>query len=280
MKIGEYNIYTVANDTMLPFLKLFCKSLNVQDPKLLKSLYVIPFNDDMDLTEQYCNENFIDIVKVDPAWDSIGEIIYKNEEYRTGIYAKNYFRKLNCFSHSKLDFVFFDVNSLVLNDFSSVLSCLNASCFEMLFMSRSAKGRTLRRDYLTSSINDLNDNIRTGFNAGFFASKPKTIDPNKALSIAQPNLRKLFGKAPEQAFISYYLAIFNVSCNKLSEADLSFQKGFWPNKFKVISVNGKYYYDEDINLERPLFVIKWTGQNYDSTRKSLNSNLHSMILDI
>lgn len=275
---GEFNIYTMANDTMLSYLKTFCNSLISRDSSLIGNLFVIPFNENFDDTRRYCESIGAGIVEPDSSWDFIGDTIYGEEEYRAGVRAKNYFRKLNCFSHSKRKFVFFDVNSIVIGDFERAMSCLGRSIFEILFMSRSAPGRTLRNESFEVFVNKLNPNLKSGFNAGFFASYPGVIDKGKAISIANPRLRRLFGKAPEQAFISYYVAVFDVAAEKIGDIDPSIQKGFWPNKFKVVKHRGLYYYDDNGHVDRPLFVVKWTGQSMAGSKDTLNFDLLSQFI--
>ncbi len=274
MITGDFNIYTVANDRMLPFLKSFCNSLKCQDKSILNNLYVIPFNDEIVETTKYCDDNDINLVSPEPVWDYIGDVIYSDEEYRPGVKAKNYFRKLNCFSHSDKKFVFFDVNSIILDDFTVAFRQLERSSKSILFMTRSAKGRTLRHESLSSLFGQINKNIKTGFNAGFFVSYPKVIDRSMSLNITNKNLRRVFGKAPEQGFISYYLGIYKIDCGLLSETGKNFQSGFWPDKFKVINKNDGFYYDNENLLDRRLFVIKWTGQDQEGTKKTLNYDIY------
>lgn len=275
---GSYNIYTVANDNMIGYLETFCNSLMRINENLIKNLNIIPFNNDISKTKEFCDRHKIKIIEPDPVWDLIGKKIYGDEEYRVGIKSFNYFRKLNSFSDSCKKFIFFDLNSILLDDFDSVFDTLENSNKDTIFMTRSAKGRTIRKEYFQLFSNDLIPGIRTGYNAGFFVSNPNVIDKNLALSIAQKNLRKLFGKAPEQAFIAYYFSIFNKKAAKLSEVNSNYQDGFWPNKYKIINENKSYYYIDENGNKNKMFIVKNTGQDIESLKDSINYDIFSDFL--
>ncbi len=270
-----HGIYTLCNDRMMPFARSFYKSLLAHCPHI--KLVVIPFDENISELQQFCLEKNVTLIDPSPVWDEIGQRIYGDFEYRPGIPAWRYYRKLNAFNVDLFDqFTFHDVNSLILGNPQGYVQKFIDSGKDICFMARSAKGRTLRHESFQAIANVLNPSIRTGFSAGFMISKKNIISSDVALAISKnPRIRKLFGKSPEQAFISWYVALTGVNCGMFHELSSNFQKGFWIDKFKIVKSGNSFEYSEGPSKGGKIFCVKAVGQDVINDKSSKNGHLFS-----
>lgn len=265
-------IYTVCNDKMLPFLETFLNSL--ENTKTNLPLYVIPFDQNSVKMEEFCAKRGVFIHKPSLIWDDVGASIYRDEEYRPGIFSRNYFRKLNAFTGPLEEFVFMDVNTVILEDPEVLLNAYETENTDIIFLARSVKQRTLRDENFSAFLNKISPGILNGYSAAFFISRRGLIDEGVASILSKNSrIRRVFGKAPEQGFLNYALALIGCTHSTLNKLNSTFQAGFWKDRFKVErSVQG-YVFSEGPCVGQKVFVLKWTGQDINSNADGKNFNL-------
>lgn len=269
-------IYTVANDRMLAFLETFLRSLRHFMPNI--KVAIIPFDDQIRETKAVAYNYNATVLQPDPRWDKIGRRHYGEEEYRPTIPAFRYYRKLNAFNLSHENFAFLDVNCLILRDLVPLWkSCMSGS-HDIVFAKRSAPSRTLRRKDVRSVLNSLCPNMDEGFNASFFMSRKGVVNTSTAELIgSNQSLRSLFGRAPEQAFLSWYIAVLGLHATTMVELDASHPSNFAGKRFTVErNADGTFSFTEGPSKGRPVYFLKWTGQDASTVQDAKNAELFNL----
>ena len=95
----------MCNDDRLISLCTLLESNRCNDNWDIK---VIPFDDNIKYMHQLSEIYSFEIVSTDKKWDDLGKAIFKDEEYRSGLYSWRYFRKFNVFNEDDEDFIFLD----------------------------------------------------------------------------------------------------------------------------------------------------------------------------
>lgn len=202
-----FRLYTVANDRMAAHLPRFLTLKKCFLPDV--PLYIIPFDDEQNEVRRIlANEENVFFVEPDERIDNIGKTIYGDEEYRPGIPSWRYFRKLNAFSGHDTHFLFLDLNCLLLNDPRKFWDMEDLQADEIVFGNGSLKYRTIPEQNTQDFFNLLNPGWGAGFNAGLFFARGSFLDMHNALAVTGSALRSVLGKAPEQAFLTFYGTIF------------------------------------------------------------------------
>lgn len=271
-------IYTMANDRMAPFLETFLRSVRHFMPSM--PVAIIPFDDSLERTRQLAEMYSASVVGADPTWDAIGKNIYGDSDYRPGIPAYRYYRKFNAFTGPFKEFCFMDVNSIALGDVEELENKLPPQ-YDILFLKRSAPFRTIKNASARSVMQVLSPGFRTGFNAGFFRSRYGTISPTTAQQLGRNvNLRRLFGMAPEQAFLAWYVCIFGLRHQIIGEFASDIQDFSSGAKYSVEKRHdGRYHFAEGPSAGRLAYVLKWTGQDPSAVRGEKNADLFAMFSD-
>lgn len=221
-----FRLYTVANDRMAAHLPRFLTLKKCFLPDV--PLYIIPFDDEQNEVRRIvANEENVFFVEPDDRIDTIGKTIYGNEEYRPGIPSWRYFRKLNAFSGHDSHFLFLDLNCLLLNDPRKFWDMEDLHEDEIVFGSGSVKYRTIPKQETQDFFNILSPGWGAGFNAGLFFAKGNFLSLDAANSVASTRLRQIFGKAPEQGFLTFYGAVFNKKANVISKRLSSVRISCW-----------------------------------------------------
>jgi len=271
-------IYTMANDTMAEFLRTFLISARKAMPDM--PISIIPFDNSLSEVSKLASLYNAEILNPSLEWDSIGQKIYEKEEYRKGISSYRYFRKFNCFSGPYSHFCYLDANCIVLDFLNEIWNLCMTDEYDILFTSRSALSRSLSSYALREVLNIISPNLEGGYNCGFFMSKKGVIDIDNAQFLANtPNIRKLFGIAPEQAFLALYMSIKGLKHNLLSNINDTIQRGH-RGDFRVSKgLDGKYHYEQGPGIGRRVYYMKWTGQNPNVLMSGVNSELVASILE-
>ena len=200
--------YTAADDSRLQQLQRFAEFYRAFNPRGVIKL--IPFSDNINAVRKECEKWSIDVISPSPIIDECGKKIFKDKEYRPGVMAWRYMRKLNCFIDSTTNFVFTDINNVPLCNLDIFSKIIDQSGKDVLFSGISAPKRTIRAK--NRHIYDLlNKNIGPGYNCSLIASKKNVIKERDFEFLSNPKLIKLFAKAPEQGYLAFMLTISSIS---------------------------------------------------------------------
>lgn len=200
--------YTAADDSRLQQLQRFAEYYRAFNPH--GAIKLIPFSDKTKAVRKECEKWGIDVVNPSPIIDECGKTIFKDKEYRPGVMAWRYMRKLNCFIDSKTNFVFTDINNLPLCNLDIFNKIIDQSGKDVLFSGISAPKRTIRAK--NRHVYDLlSKNIGSGYNCSLIASKHNKIVERDFEFLSNPKLIKLFAKAPEQGYLALMLTLSSIS---------------------------------------------------------------------
>ena len=249
--------YTAADDSRLEQLQRFARYYRTFNPDGLIKL--IPFNKNIGEISKECKKWDIKIIQPNSVIDQCGQSIFKDNEYRPGIKAWRYMRKLNCFTDSDTPFIFMDINNLPLHNAYVYEKLLDVSKKDILFSGFSAPKRSIKN----REIYELLDNsIGPGYNCSLIASKGKVLYERDFQLLSNPNLRKFFGKAPEQGYLALLLSLSNISHDimKMYVEKMNFSIG----RSKTLN-SGQLAMDNDLTIRttrnKLLLTYKTTGAN-------------------
>ena len=200
--------YTAADDSRLQQLQRFAEFYRAFNPH--GDIKLIPFSDNIKAVRKECEKWGIVVVNPSPIIDECGKTIFKDKEYRPGVMAWRYMRKLNCFIDSTTNFVFADINNLPLCNLDIFKKIIDQSGKDVLFSGISAPKRTIRAT--NRHIYDLlSKNIGSGYNCSLIASKHNIIMERDFEFLSNPKLIKLFAKAPEQGYLALMMTLSTIS---------------------------------------------------------------------
>ena len=264
---NKWGIYTVANDRMAIRLATFLESVRTYDETI--PVFVFPFDEKFESVAKIAELYNAKLVPCLPLWDVIGENVYGDEEYRPSIKSAGYFRKLNVFTGPLDNFIFLDANTLTLSNLASLTDSFFNSSYDIGFMATSMTNRTINvRGKKIISL--LDPNMGEGYNTSFFIGRKSAVNADFALGLSKnQHLRKLFGKAPEQAFLAYYLAISATPHCKLNTIDPQLPLNHSSDR-PVIERDGGYYYSKGHLIGKRALVLKWTGQQFNTQAGKVN----------
>ena len=204
-------LFTVASDTRLADLAVLLES----SQRVTSSpLQVIPFDDNIALTQKLCSFYGADLCKPDPFWDQLGHHVFGGAAHRergNDVKAWRYFRKFNAISTSEdSPFLFLDANSVLLSNPTDLLK--EEPHHEIIFGHFSMAGRNFSNfgKYLIDTL--APGRMRNyGYGAGFWMVPEGTLRPSmfRAL-IDHHQLPSLIGPAPEQAILNLVIVFENI----------------------------------------------------------------------
>lgn len=252
-------LVSMCNDRMLPHLRRFVAIRDAVAPGL--SLTLVPFDEDMAGVRGFiAGKDGISVMEPDPDFDRIGQRIYGEEEYRPGIKSWRYFRKLNAFAVEAEHFVFADLNAILLADPRAFLNP-DPDDDAIIFGTRSILTRTLPLPEVRHTVDILLQGGGQGFNTALFAARPGFLSKAVATEIGKEHLRGIFGKAPEQGFLSFYSAVCGKRACTLWELPEGLSDIRNPSKVAVSVRDRHLYVDEGPMRGRRLVVGKHVGQD-------------------
>lgn len=249
--------FTMANDSRLEDFLRFSKFFFAFNPSC--ALSVIPFDDNIEKISKAVNaETRITLVEPSSIIDDIGRAVYADEEYRPQVPSWRYFRKFNVFCGHDAPFFFLDVNSVVLSSWREEWYFPSIKPNSVYFRGPSAVRRTLPAEHFAQALTDLGLKAASGYNMGGFISFGGVFNEQLALRLAQPGLRNVFGRAPEQAFMAFYLAVFGVNNGLMAsiEPHIRFRYDGGPLVYKD---------GQTVVVDSPQHIIlatKYTGVDY------------------
>jgi len=253
-----FRLYTVANDRMAAHLPRFLTLKKCFLPDV--PLYVIPFDDEQNEVRRIlANEENVFFVEPDERIDHIGKTIYGDEEYRPGIPAWRYFRKLNSLIGHNDALMFLDINTAILADPREFFELESMGGEQIVFGSKSAKYRTIKKQVYQDFLDALIPGAAQGFGAAFFISTGKFLDLALAKAMTSKNLRKVMGRSQEQAFIILYCAFFGKKPSLISEKGLAVIKENSPHSYRISHCNN-YIVVGSGAFEKKIIALTLTGQ--------------------
>jgi len=269
---SDCEIYTVANDYMAKQLATLLFTIKQNSGFDLACVRVIPFNNDIEKVKAICSAFNVVLVKPKRVWDELGQALFKDEEYRPNVPAWRYFRKLNALSLARGKFIFLDANSLVL---SSLIPVFNGLLdYDVVFGHYSAKNRNFKEP-LAKILNSANPKIKTGINAGFWATK---YDPqfNKFLqSFININIRPCLTRSPEQSVLSMGWALSHKKLGQVDEVCEGLCHA--SSKNEVEQKNGLVVVNRNKQIKK-VIAMKWSGETMRINDSMPNKDLYSHYL--
>jgi len=271
-KFSDCEIFTVANDYMAKQLATLLFSLKQNSGFDLDCVRVIPFNDDIEKVTAICSAFNVTIVKPSQKWDRLGQFLFKDEEYRPRVPAWRYLRKLNALTLAKGKFLFMDANSLVLSSLFPVFNALLDH--DVIFGNYSAKNRNFKEP-LKRLLNSTNPKIKTGINAGFWASKFDPQFNNFLQNFIGIDIRPCLTRSPEQSVLSLGWALSQKKISKIDEVcgDLSHAS----SKNEVEQKNGFVVINRNQEMKK-VIAMKWTGNAMSINDSMPNKDLYCYYL--
>lgn len=260
--------FTMVNDARLTDFLRFLKFFFAFNPD--RNLYIIPFDENFEKISTIINgdERMI-LVHADPSIDAIGQAVYGNESYRPDVPAWRYFRKFNVFCDHDEPFFFLDVNSVVLSSWENEWYFSDIDRNSVYFRGPSAVRRTLPKDHFSLSLNELGLKSSSGYNMGGFISHGGVFDTRLALALARPELRRVFGRAPEQAFMALYLGVFGIDNGLMTSIAPSIQ--FRYDGGPLVYKDGKTMVGA--SPEHIILATKYVGVEYTPHPKEMDEIL-------
>jgi len=168
--------------------------------------YVIPFSNNFERISRLSKTFNFRILQTDlQKWDELGETIWGHTSHRPNVEKKSYFRKLAMFEAPTEHFLFVDANTIFTDKIAFAINLFARSELDISFLSYSLPGRNFQHGGLIDLLDQINQKVRHGFNCGFILGRQDLAlyDTMKILASPGPRLQRVFGGAPEQAFLSY-----------------------------------------------------------------------------
>lgn len=256
-----FRLYTVANDRMAAHLPRFLTLRKCFVPDV--PLHIIPFDDDLDTVRRIvADEEQVFLTEPDPRIDEIGKTIYADEDYRPGIPAWRYFRKLNAFVGHDAPLMFLDLNTILLADPREFFDFDGFTRKKIVFGNRSVKFRTIPKPETQDFLNKLNPGWGAGFNAGLMMTRGGFLSFSFASVLKKKNIRKFTGKAPEQGFLALYGAIFDKRARLMAEENASLAPLNAPDDRGVAVVDGVLRQKTGSETGKTLLAVKHVSQQF------------------
>ena len=241
---------------MLPFFHSWRRALDLFNPGV--PVGVIPFDDESpELRRLTLDTGYHWIDGPAETWRELGRSVYGATPYRGRILSANYFSKLAAFNGPFANFVFVDVNSLLLCDVAAEFGHEALRACYFWFGSKphrnygSAAARAIYRKHDRSFAH--------AFNACFFAARRDyvTVDMAEAALAHADYYDGLLGPAPEQSMLSWIKVTHELKFRRVRDlrphltaahgtADLRWQQNALVN-----------------SAGRPVHFVKWNGQRFD-----------------
>jgi hypothetical protein len=257
-------IVLCVDDNMRRFFELWCKAFAITESKL--RVFVLPFSESLkhisEISKAF-NHTLLP-TNISSPWRDFGEKIYGTESYRPGLPRYTYFSKLAALSSFDSEVIFFDANAIPFCRPEEIVNEFRSSRKDILFRWQlSSLGQNIPSWEVYSGLNQINPLVGRGWSANFFITRPKVLEIHNAEKMLanEPNLRCKLGTAPEQSFLTYYIAKNNLNVGTISSfvkniRGVSCRSSIWLNE-----VNGKMvlFSDDGCGADVRAFFVKWNG---------------------
>jgi hypothetical protein len=200
----SHSIIYAVNDHMYDFFVASQESRLQHAPE--SPCYVIPFSDDFERIASLAGVFNFEILQTDlRKWDALGEMIWGHMPHRPNVEKKSYFRKLAMFEAPTEHFLFVDANTVFTDQIEYYINLFEQSGLDISFLSYSLPGRNFQHGGLIDMLDLVNPEVRHGFNCGFVLGRQDLALYDSMRILAAPGFRlqRIFGGAPEQAFLAY-----------------------------------------------------------------------------
>lgn len=234
-------IVTMGDDTYQLSLECLLESIRRFNQDI--PIFVIFFTGRSEATRQIMKRYNARLLRENvPAWREVGRSIWGVTPHRPGIKKMDYFRKLACSDAPADAFLFLDANYRVLCDVACFFDAFERSDFDILFQARSFHGKNFFTEEPLKLIEQINPNVRQGFNASAFVARKGVFDLTLAQALCGPGrkLRRILGRAPEQAFMNYYIGLMGIRCALFGSQDPALRHGVYAEKIER-GADGAFY---------------------------------------
>lgn len=262
-------LYTMANDRMADAFSRFLEYRSVFLPDV--PLHVIPFNDELERVSALAGEHpAVTLLAPDPRIDETGKVVFQDEDYRPGIPAWRYFRKLNMFVGHDEPALFMDANAMLLADPRGLVDFSALDRQTIWFRARSASNRTIINATATDFLNMLGPKLGQGYNCGMFVARGGFLDPDLALAVAQRRLRRFIGAAPEQGFLAIYIGLFGKTAQLFRQVNAEI--GARQSTETELDDDGRFLrYAGGRDAGKICIALKQTGQDISSEPETIRA---------
>jgi hypothetical protein len=266
-------LYTVSGDARLLPFACFLESNRANDNLPVR---LIPFDEDIALTRELASLYGAQWVEPDPKWDRLGKALFGAEEYRPGIAAWKYFRKLNVFDGSPRLAAFADSNVVFLNSLARAFDALQSH--DLVFGDRSKENRNFA-PWAAQLLNILDPNLRHGFNASFWVTRCHLLaDLDIDALVQRPSFRVMLGKAPEQSFLQLLALLSGKRLGGLGEIDERIRPTLWGDVSPPAEIAFALANKVTRNGKVPL-AIKWSGTAFHRKEAMKSSEVYKLLFD-
>lgn len=239
-------------------------------------VHLIPFDEDVSLTRQLAELYDTELVTPDPKWDRVGKALFGAEEYRPGVPAWKYFRKLNVFDGSARKVVFADSNVVLLNGLKRAFDALQTH--DLVFGDRSKDNRNFP-PWAAQLLNLLDPNLRHGFNASFWVTRCDLFANLDVEALAgRPGFRTMLGKAPEQSFMQLLAVVSGKRLGALGEIDETVRPTLWGDVSPAADIACALAGKATRNGRVPL-AIKWSGTAFHRKEAMRSAEVYRSLFD-
>jgi hypothetical protein len=253
-----------VDDYMQFFFTLWCKAFSLTGSSL--KVVVIPFSDNYHCVSDICHQFGHTLLDVQAdEWRSLGRSIYGDESYRPGLSRYKYFSKLAALSLFNSDVIFYDVNAIPFPPPELFIDAFRSSKKDILFRWQlSSLGQNIPTRDVYFQLNRDNPCVGKGWSANFFISRPGAINIESAKEMVRNDsgLRLKFGTAPEQSFLTYYIAKFKLDVGSVSNyikksRGVSCRSAIWLDDLDGRST---LFSDDGCGANIKVDFVKWNGR--------------------
>ncbi len=261
-------LYTCANDRMIEYSRVTLVAARQNLPGA--EIRIIPFDENIELTQALAARVGAKVIEPDPFWDMIGKHLYGDIEYRPGIPSFRYFRKLNIFNGQPERFLFFDANMAILSDLKELFQAYRPQRSSVVF-SHYAQPRQFKV-WAAPTLRMLNPSMRDGYGCSGIMGKGDAISKDDArIFLRNKNWKRLFAKAPEQAFMSALSCIIGAHWMVFSQLlGVSARNVVSAAPLRRIGDDGRFYYTEGGMQGKVSHFCKWTHQSLREDTKNID----------
>ncbi len=254
------SIVYAVNDHMYDFFVASQESRLQNAPEF--PCYVIPFSDDFEKINSLKKVFDFEVLETDlEKWDRLGERIWGNTPHRPSVEKKSYFRKLAMFEAPTDSFLFVDANTVFVDKIAYYMNLFASSDLDISFMSYSLPGRNFQHGGLIDLLDQINPEVRHGFNCGFVLGR-QDLGLYEAMSLlAAPGqkLQRVFGGAPEQAFLAYVAGLTGKKMARFIDILPQAQTELGTEVDLTVRGGNKMFGPKSSSPGKRVFFLKWNG---------------------
>lgn len=251
-----------VDDHVVDFFRLWCQALSLTGSSC--PVVILPFSKRVSQIEKVSEQFGFSMNSEAPDdWIKIGRSIYGDESYRPGLPRRQFFSKLAALSLNFPRLVYYDVNAIPFTKPEIVAESIETSDAEIIFRWQlSSLGQNIPNAAVMRDLNKMNPSIGRGWSANFFVCRGNLLKLDEAIEFSKTDgLRKKFGTAPEQSFLTHFFAHKKTKIDAIakysgSERGVSCRSDLW------VEYEGErpvLFSDDGCGARVKPHFVKWNG---------------------